>query len=213
MKSRAPIRVVIVDDHPVVRDGLTRIVSGESDMTVVGEAEDGLIGVSVCTKNEPDVVVMDLSMPNMGGLEAITEIRKEKPDIRFVIFSVYRGEEDIHRAFEAGASGYLFKVVQRQELLAAIRMVAAGGRYLPLQVADRLRFRHPSDELTQREFDVLKLIAVGQSNRQIGTNLGIGEGTVKAHVNKILTKLGAKDRTQAVVLALERGIIHLEETE
>jgi DNA-binding NarL/FixJ family response regulator len=213
MKSRAPIRVVIVDDHPVVRDGLTRIVSGESDMTVVGEAEDGLIGVSVCTENEPDVVVMDLSMPNMGGLEAITEILKVKPDIRFVIFSVYRGEEDIHRAFEAGASGYLFKVVQRQELLAAIRMVAAGGRYLPLQVADRLRFRHPSDELTVREFDVLKLIAIGQSNRGIGTNLGIGEGTVKAHVNKILTKLGAKDRTQAVVLALERGIIHLEETE
>jgi DNA-binding NarL/FixJ family response regulator len=156
---------------------------------------------------------MDLSMPNMGGLEAITEILKVKPDIRFVIFSVYRGEEDIHRAFEAGASGYLFKVVQRQELLAAIRMVAAGGRYLPLQVADRLRFRHPSDELTVREFDVLKLIAIGQSNRGIGTNLGIGEGTVKAHVNKILTKLGAKDRTQAVVLALERGIIHLEETE
>lgn len=213
MKSRTPIRVVIVDDHPVVRDGLTRIVSGESDMSVVGEAEDGVIGVKVCTEQEPDVVVMDLSMPNMGGLEAITEIRKTKPDIRFVIFSVYRGEEDIHRAFEAGASGYLFKVVQRQELLAAIRMVAAGGRYLPLQVADRLRFRHPSDELTEREFDVLKLIAVGQSNREIGNNLGIGEGTVKAHVNKILTKLGAKDRTQAVVLALERGIIHLEETE
>jgi DNA-binding NarL/FixJ family response regulator len=210
MNRRQPIRVVVVDDHPVIRDGLTRIIDGESDMSVVGEAEDGRLGVSVCREANPDVVVMDLSMPNMGGLEAMVEIRTSQPDIRFIVFSVYRGEEDIHRALNAGASGYLFKVVQRNELLAAIRMVAAGKRYLPLQVADRLRFRHPSDELTDRELDVLRGIAEGQSNREIGDSLGIGEGTVKAHVNKILTKLGAKDRTQAVVLALERGIIHID---
>jgi two-component system NarL family response regulator len=211
MSRRTSIRVVVVDDHPVIRDGLTRIIEGESDMTVVGEAEDGKIAVSVCSETQPDLAVMDLSMPNMGGLEAIAEIRKAQPEIRFIVFSVYRGEEDIHRAFEAGASGYLFKVVQRNELLAAIRMVAAGKRYIPLQVADRLRFRHPSDELTEREFEVLQGIAEGQSNREVGDSLGIGEGTVKAHVNKILTKLGAKDRTQAVVLALERGIIHIDE--
>ncbi len=210
MARNKAIRVVVVDDHPVVRDGLTRIIDGESDMEVVGAAEDGRIALDVCANASPDVVVMDLSMPNMGGLEAMQEIHKTQPDIRFIVFSVYRGEEDIHRAFEAGASGYLFKVVQRNELLAALRMVAAGKRYLPLQVADRLRFRHPADELTVRELDVLKAIAEGKSNRHIGDTLGIGEGTVKAHVNKILTKLGAKDRTQAVVLALERGIIHID---
>jgi DNA-binding NarL/FixJ family response regulator len=201
---------MVVDDHPVVRDGLIRIIDGEADMTVVGEAEDGRLAISACAEAAPDVVVMDISMPNMDGLEAMAAIRESQPEVRFIIFSVYKGEEDIHRAFQAGASGYLFKVVQRNELLAAVRMVAAGGRYLPLQVADRLRFRHPSDELTEREFDVLRLIAAGQSNREIGENLGIGEGTVKAHVNKILTKIGAKDRTQAVVIALERGILHID---
>jgi DNA-binding NarL/FixJ family response regulator len=154
---------------------------------------------------------MDLSMPEMGGLEAMAEIHKIRPEIRFIVFSVFRGEEDIHRALKAGASGYLFKVVQRAELVAAIRMVAAGHPYLPLQVAERLRFRHPADELSTREFDVLSGIASGRTNRAIGEELGISEGTVKAHVNKILTKLGAKDRTQAVVFAFERGIIHLDE--
>jgi two-component system NarL family response regulator len=210
MKARTSIRVMVVDDHPVVRDGLTRIIDGESDMDVVGEAEDGAIAISKCAELKPDLVVMDLSMPNLGGLEAMAAIRESQPEVRFIVFSVYKGEEDIHRAYQAGASGYLFKVVQRNELLAASRMVAAGGRYLPLQVADRLRFRHPADELTERELDVLRLIAAGKSNRDVGDSLGIGEGTVKAHVNKILTKLGAKDRTQAVVLALDRGILHLD---
>jgi DNA-binding NarL/FixJ family response regulator len=210
MRRPAAIRVLVVDDHPVVRDGLVRIIGGESDMTVVGDAEDGRVAIKLCRETEPDLVVMDLSMPNMGGLEAMPLIHASHPKIRFIVFSVYRGEEDIHRAFEAGASGYLFKVVQREELLAAIRMVAAGKNYLPLQVADQLRFRHPADELTEREHEVLRRIAEGRSNRDIGDALGIGEGTVKAHVNKILAKLGAKDRTHAVVLALERGIIHVD---
>jgi DNA-binding NarL/FixJ family response regulator len=199
-----------VDDHTIMRDGLSALLDSESDIDIVGTASDGKAAIAEVDRLMPDIIVMDLSMPNMGGLEAMVEIRTSQPDIRFIVFSVYRGEEDIHRALNAGASGYLFKVVQRNELLAAIRMVAAGKRYLPLQVADRLRFRHPSDELTDRELDVLRGIAEGQSNREIGDSLGIGEGTVKAHVNKILTKLGAKDRTQAVVLALERGIIHID---
>lgn len=206
-----PIRVLVVDDQPVIRDGLTQIINSEDDMQVVGEAENGRLALALSKETRPQIIIMDLSMPEMGGLEAMTEIRKVQPDVRFIVFSVYRGEEDIHRALDAGASGYLFKVVQRNELIAAIRMVAAGRPYLPLQVADRLRFRHPADELTARELEVLRNLAGGQTNRKVGDSLGISEGTVKAHVNRILTKLGASDRTQAVVLALERGIIHLDE--
>jgi len=211
MTRQEPIRVLVVDDQPVIRDGLTQIISSEDDMQVVGEAENGRLALALSAETRPQIIIMDLSMPEMGGLEAMTAIRKVQPDVRFIVFSVYRGEEDIHRALDAGASGYLFKVVQRNELIAAIRMVAAGRPYLPLQVADRLRFRHPADELTARELEVLRNLAGGQTNRKVGDSLGISEGTVKAHVNRILTKLGASDRTQAVVLALERGIIHLDE--
>jgi two-component system NarL family response regulator len=211
MKPADVIRVLVVDDHPVIRDGLTQIISGEDDMEVVGEANNGRVALSLATERDPQIIIMDLSMPEMGGLEAMAEIHKVKPGIRFIVFSVFKGEEDIHRALKAGASGYLFKVVQRAELIAAIRMVAAGHPYLPLQVAERLRFRHPADELSTREFEVLSGIAAGRTNRSIGEELGISEGTVKAHVNKILTKLGAKDRTQAVVFAFERGIIHFDD--
>jgi two-component system NarL family response regulator len=210
MKRVDPVRVLVVDDQQVIRNGLTQIISGESDMEVVGEAENGRQALSVAAETRPQIVIMDLSMPEMGGLEAMIEIRKSQPKVRFIVFSVFKGEEDIHRALEAGASGYLFKVVQGNELIAAIRMVSAGRPYLPLQVAERLRFRHPADQLTARELDVLSGVASGRTNRLIGENLGISEGTVKAHVNKILTKLGAKDRTQAVVFGFERGIIHLE---
>jgi DNA-binding NarL/FixJ family response regulator len=205
------IRVLVVDDHPVIRDGLGQIISGENDMEVVGQADNGRVALSLVSQTDPQIIIMDLSMPEMGGLEAMAEIHKIRPEVRFIVFSVFKGEEDIHRALKAGASGYLFKVVQRAELVAAIRMVAAGHPYLPLQVAERLRFRHPADELSTREFDVLSGIASGRTNRAIGEELGISEGTVKAHVNKILTKLGAKDRTQAVVFAFERGIIHFDD--
>jgi two-component system NarL family response regulator len=211
MKSADLIRVLVVDDHPVIRDGLSRIISGEDDMEVVGEANNGRVALSLAAETNPQIIIMDLSMPEMGGLEAMAEIHKTNPGVRFIVFSVFKGEEDIHRALKAGASGYLFKVVQRAELVAAIRMVAAGHPYLPLQVAERLRFRHPADELSTREFEVLSGIAAGRTNRAIGEELGISEGTVKAHVNKILTKLGAKDRTQAVVFAFERGIIHFDD--
>ena len=208
MKPADVIRVLVVDDHPVIRDGLSQIIGREDDMEVVGQAENGREALGLAPETKPQIIIMDLSMPEMGGLEAMAEIRKVQPAIRFIVFSVFKGEEDIHRALNAGASGYLFKVVQRNELVAAIRMVATGRPYLPLQVAERLRFRHPADELSTRELDVLSGIAAGRTNRAIGEELGISEGTVKAHVNKILTKLGAKDRTQAVVFAFERGIIH-----
>lgn len=211
MKRTDQIRVLVVDDQPVIRDGLSQIIGGEKDMKVVGEAENGRVALTEVAATDPQIIIMDLSMPEMGGLEAMREIRKTHPDVRIIVFSVFKGEEDIHRALDAGASGYLFKVVQRNELIAAIRMVAAGRPYLPMEVADRLRFRHPADELTSRELEVLERLAKGQTNRLVGDNLGISEGTVKAHVNRILTKLGASDRTQAVVLAIERGIIHLDE--
>lgn len=211
MSKADVIRVLVVDDHPVIRDGLGQIISGEEDMDVVGQADNGRVALSLVTETDPQIIIMDLSMPEMGGLQAMAEIHKIRPQVRFIVFSVFKGEEDIHRALKAGASGYLFKVVQRAELVAAIRMVAAGHPYLPLQVAERLRFRHPADELSTREFDVLSGIASGRTNRAIGEELGISEGTVKAHVNKILAKLGAKDRTQAVVFAFERGIIHFDD--
>jgi two-component system NarL family response regulator len=211
MKPDDLIRVLVVDDHPVIRDGLSQIISGEDDMEVVGVAENGRVALSLAAEENPQIIIMDLSMPEMGGLEAMGEIHKRKPEIRFIVFSVFKGEEDIHRALKAGASGYLFKVVERAELVAAIRMVAAGHPYLPLQVAERLRFHHPADELSARESEVLSGIAAGRTNRAIGEKLGISEGTVKAHVNKILAKLGAKDRTQAVIFAIERGIIHFDD--
>lgn len=141
MKGHPSIRVMVVDEHPVVRDGLARIVNGESDMEVVGEAADGADAVATCAQTKADIVVMDLSTPELGGLEAMAAIRKSQPEVQFIIFSVHKEEDDIHRACQAGASGYLFKVVQPEELLAAIRAVAGGGRYLPPEVADQLDSR------------------------------------------------------------------------
>jgi two-component system NarL family response regulator len=210
MKSRPPIRVVVVDDHPVVRGGLIRIINNEPGMTVVGEADNGADAAPVCEESKPEVVIMDLSMPKMGGMEAMAAVQRVHPDARFIIFSVYRGEEDIHRALHAGASGYLFKVVQPNELIAAIRKVAAGGRYLPLQVAESVRHRQPTDELSDRELEILSRIAIGEDDTTIGRGLGMGTGVVAAHISRLLDKLGAKDRAQAVVTAFERGIIHID---
>ena len=210
MSKENPIRVLLADDHPVVREGLAAIINRQPDMLVIGEASNGRQAVELYRQHSPDVSLMDLRMPLMNGVEAITAIRREFPDSRFIVLTTYDGDEDIYRALRAGAQAYLLKDMFREELLEAIRTVHAGQRRIPGAVATRLAERMAGNELTAREGEVLQLIARGKSNREIATGLEITEGTVKGHVNNILSKLGVSDRTQAVTTAIQRGIVHLD---
>lgn len=206
-----PIRLLIVDDHPVVRDGLVAILhQGEPDLEVVGEAGDGLEAVTAWRALRPTVTIMDLQLPGLSGVEAITAIRREDPEARVLVLTTFDGDADIQRALEAGARGYLMKTVRRAILIEAVRAVAAGQRYLPPATAARLVEAMEAERLTPRELDVLRLLARGQRNREIADELGLAEPTVKIHVNNLLRKLQAKDRTEATVVALRRGLIHLE---
>jgi two-component system NarL family response regulator len=205
------LRLLIVDDHPVVRDGLVAILhQGEPDLEVVGEAGDGLEAVATWRKVQPTVTIMDLQLPGQSGVEAIKAIRREDPDARILVLTTFDGDADIQRALEAGARGYLLKSVRRAILIEAVRAVAAGQRYLPPATAARLVEAMESEKLTAREMDVLKLLAQGQRNREIADELGLAEPTVKIHVNNLLRKLQAKDRTEAAMVGLKRGIIHLQ---
>lgn len=204
------IRLLIVDDHPVVRDGLVSILhEGEPDLEVVGEAGDGKEAVASWRNLRPTVTIMDLQLPGQTGVEAIRTILREDPDARILVLTTFDGDADIQRALEAGARGYLLKSVRRTILIEAVRAVAAGQRYLPPATAARLLEAMDSERLTPRELDVLKLLAEGQRNREIADALGLAEPTVKIHVNNLLRKLEAKDRTEAAVIALRRGLIHL----
>jgi two-component system NarL family response regulator len=205
------IRLLIVDDHPVVRDGLVSILhEGEPDLEVVGEAGDGKEAVAAWRTLRPTVTIMDLQLPGQTGVEAIKAIRREDPDARVLVLTTFDGDADIQRALEAVARGYLLKSVRRAILIEAVRAVASGLRYLPPATAARLVEAMESERLTARELDVLKLLAQGQRNREIAEALGLAEPTVKIHVNNLLRKLQAKDRTEATVIALKRGLIHLE---
>lgn len=204
------IRLLIVDDHPVVRDGLVSILNeGEPDIEVVGEADDGKEAVNSWRTLRPTVTIMDLQLPGLTGVEAIQVIRREDPDAKILVLTTFDGDADIQRALEAGARGYLLKSVRRTTLIEAVRAVAAGKRYLPPATAARLVEAMESERLTPREVDVLKLLAEGQRNREIADALGLAEPTVKIHVNNLLRKLQAKDRTEAAIIALKRGLIHL----
>ena len=203
------IRIMLVDDHFLVRMGLLGTLGAEEDMTVVAEAENGSEAVSQFRRARPDVTLMDLRLPGMDGIESTVAIRREFPKARIIVLSTFDGDEDIYRALEAGAAGYLLKEIQREDLLRAIRDVHRGNRCLPPRVAARLAQRPVGCDLTTRELDVLERIVGGMSNRQIGEALTISEGTVKTHVNSILSKLGVSDRTQATVAAIDRGIVHL----
>jgi DNA-binding NarL/FixJ family response regulator len=198
-----------VDDHNIVRSGLTALIGTEPDMTVVAEATNGQQAIDLFRQHQPDVTLMDLRLPLIGGVEAITSIRKEFPTARIIVLTTYDGDEDIYRALQAGACGYLLKGMLADELLEAIRAVHSGLRRIPAAVAQRLADRMGGPELTPREVEVLNLIVKGNSNKEIGAALFISEATVKTHVNNILGKLGASDRTQAATMALQRGIIHL----
>ncbi|HET7077103.1 MAG TPA: response regulator transcription factor [Chloroflexia bacterium] len=211
MSKEGAIRVLIADDHPVVREGVAAMIERRPDMTVVGEAATGREAVAAYRAARPDVVLMDLRMPDMTGVEAIGAIRGEFPGARIIVLTTYDGDEDIYRGLQAGARAYLLKDAPRDDLLDAIRAVHAGQSRIPPAVAARLAERVlAGPELTARELEVLRGIVAGRSNKEIGASLGISEGTVKAHVNSILGKLGVADRTQAVTTALQRGIVHLD---
>jgi DNA-binding NarL/FixJ family response regulator len=209
MPGSAPIRVIIVDDHPVVRFGLASIMGLQSDMVVAGEAATGEEACALCAKQAADVVLMDLRLPGLSGAEAIRALRKSHPTLRFIVLTTYDGDEDIHRALEAGAQSYLLKAMSHADLANAIRAVASGLKYIPASISKSLEARPPHSELSAREMQVLELIVKGHSNREIGQKLRISEATVKWHVNIILSRLNVSDRTQAAVAALQRGIVHL----
>jgi DNA-binding NarL/FixJ family response regulator len=210
MKKVKAIRVLCVDDHPVVREGLRAIISMQPDMLLVDEAGDGLGAVEKYREHQPDVVVMDLKMPGLGGAAATLQIRKEFPGAQIIVLTTYEGDEDIHRALEAGARAYLLKDMVRTELLQTIREVIAGHRHIAAGVAARLAEHTPRLTLSERELQVLNQIAKGLRNKEIGAALDIAEDTVKIHIKNIFGKLQVIDRTQAVVMAWQRGFIQLE---
>ena len=205
------IRVLTVDDHAVVRAGIAAMLANEPDMAVVGDASDGREAVAQYAELRPDVVLMDLRMPNLDGVAATRAIRAADPGARVVALTMYEGDTDIHRALSAGACGYLLKGVPAGELAGAIRTAAAGRRVVVGEVARALAEYTPRVDLSAREVEVLRLVAKGLRNDDVARVIGRTTGTVKVHVKNIFTKLGVEDRTEAVTLALQRGIIHLDD--
>ena len=208
-KPVKPIRILLADDHPILRQGVRALAADEDDMEFVAEASSGLEAIEEFRRHRPDVVLIDLQMPDMNGIEAMTAIRGEFPDARFIVLTTYAGDVQILRALKAGARAYLLKSLLRRELLDTIRAVHAGQRRIPAELAAQITDHLADDSLTAREIDVLRLIATGNSNKIVADKLSITEETVKGHVKSILSKLGANDRTHAVTIGLKRGIIEL----
>jgi DNA-binding NarL/FixJ family response regulator len=204
-----PIRVLVVDDHPLLREGIAAVLAGQPDMELVGEACDGAEAIDRHAALRPDVTLMDLQMPGTDGIQAIRAIRKAVPDARIAILTTYRGDVRALHAIEAGAQGYLLKSALRKELIEAIRALAAGRRYFPAEIATELANHIGKDVLTPREIQVLQRLAAGLANKQVASELGVSEDTVKGHVSSVMEKLGASNRTHAVALGIERGIIAL----
>lgn len=209
MTEASLIRILLADDHSVVRMGLEALISTEPGLTVVGHAADGNEAVLQYRLLQPDVVLMDLLMPNKNGTQAVAQIRSEYPLARILILSTSDGDDDVYRALQAGASGYILKSSPGEQLIPAIHAVMRGGKWIPPEIARTLANRSLREELSQREIQVLQELASGGSNKEIAAVLGITEHTVKAHLKNILAKLPARDRTEAVTIALQRGIIHL----
>jgi len=210
--SATPLRTTILsaDDHPLIRSGLAAVIGSEADMVMVAEASNGEEAVERYREHRPHIVLMDLRMPIMDGLTATRAILAEFPDARIIALTTYEGDEDIHRTLAAGARGYLLKDMMRSDLLNVIRTVRSGQRAIPPAVAARLAEFTPRVELTPRELEVLRLMAKGFSNPDIAGTLGRTESTMKVHVSNILEKLGVTDRTEAVTVAMQRGILHLD---
>jgi DNA-binding NarL/FixJ family response regulator len=205
------IRVLTVDDHPVVRAGVSALIRRESDMQVVAEAADGEEAVTMCERYRPDVVLMDLRLPKLNGVDALRIIRERNPSARIVALTTYDGDYDIFRALSAGASGYLLKDSIGSDVVQAVRMAAAGWQVVPPSVSNRLGEFAPRADLTRKEWEVLRLTGKGFRNRDIARLIGRSVETVKAHLRSIMRKLDVEDRTEAVAVALQRGIIHLDD--
>jgi DNA-binding NarL/FixJ family response regulator len=203
------IRILAVDDHPMLREGIAALIASQPDMKLVAEASTGREALMQFQKHRPDVTLMDLQMPDMGGIEGMVAICSEFPEARIIILTTYKGDVQVLRALKAGARAFLLKSLLRKELLDTIRAVHAGQKRIPPEVAAELADHAVDDALTSREIDVLRLIATGNANKLIADRLSISEETVKGHVKNILSKLGASDRTHAVTTALKRGIIDL----
>ena len=203
------IRVLTVDDHPLLREGIAALVNAETDMELVAEASNGLEAVEKFRSHRPDVTLMDIQMPELNGVEAISRIHAEFPGARVIVLTTYSGDAQVVAALRAGARGYILKGQVHRELLETIRAVHAGQKRIPPEIAAELANHVADDDLSPREIDVLRLIATGNANKQIADKLSIGEATVKSHVTNILSKLGANDRAHAVTIGLKRGIIQL----
>ncbi|HEX3683036.1 MAG TPA: response regulator transcription factor [Bryobacteraceae bacterium] len=203
------IRVLSVDDHPLLREGIAALIGNQADMALVAEACNGREAVEQFRKYRPDITLMDLQMPEMSGIDAISAIRGEFPDARIIVLTTHAGDFQVFRAIKAGARGYLLKSLLRNELLETIRAVHAGRKRVSAEIAAELAEHATDDGLTPREIDVLRLIARGNANKEIAARLSLTEETVKSHVKNVLSKLGANDRTHAVTIALKRGIIDL----
>ncbi len=209
VKEASKIRVLVVDDHPIMRFGITAIIEATPDMTAVAQAGSGEEAIELFERHLPDITLMDLRLPGMSGVEAIRTLISRHRDAKFVVLTTYEGDEDIHQALEAGARSYIIKGMPHDALVGALRRVHAGGRFLPAPVSRALSSRTPNSDLSAREREVLHLIAHGKSNKEIAGELGIAESTVKCHVSVILLRLNVSDRTQAVVTALQRGLVHI----
>lgn len=205
-----PIRLLVVDDHAVVRGGLVALLATIEDMKVVAEASDGAEAVEQYSRHQPDVTLMDLRLKQMGGVEAIQQIRARWPQARIIVLTTFDGDEDIYRAIQAGAKAYLLKGMSVEELMSTVRAVHLGKIHIPAAIAQKLAERVAGPQLTTREREVLELVVRGRSNKEIGNELAISEATVKTHVNSLLAKLGVDDRTGASTVALQRGIVHLD---
>ncbi|HEX4165376.1 MAG TPA: response regulator transcription factor [Bryobacteraceae bacterium] len=203
------IRILCVDDHPVVLDGLSAIIAMQADMEIAATASNGEAGLRAFREHKPDVTIVDLRLPDMSGLDLIKTVRAGDSRAKIIVLSSYDGDADIQRALDAGAQGYVAKGLVRDELLNSIRSVAKGGKHIPDVIAQRLVAHIREDAISEREAQVLRLVAIGKRNKEIAGELSIAEDTVKMHVRNILSKLNASDRTEAVTVALRRGIIHI----
>lgn len=211
MSPPKTIRILIADDHFVVREGLRSILLREADIEVVGDAVNGLEAVKSYAKLKPDVTIMDLRMPVCGGVEAIRSILSSHPAARILVLSNFDGDDDIHTALTAGAMGYLLKHSSGDQITPAIRSLAKGKKWIPAEVEKVLAIRNRGETISEREREIIHLLALGEANKEIGHTLGISEQTVKSHVKNILAKLQVRDRTEAVTVALRRGLVHLPE--
>jgi len=209
MSDQPRIRVFCVDDHPLLREGIATLINNQPDMVVVGQASTGREAIQGFREHQPDIALMDIRLPEMSGIEAMIAIRNEFPDARIIMLTTSEGDVEIQRALEAGARGYMLKSMPPKDLVDAVRQVHAGKKRIPPEIAAHLAEHYSDEAITAREIEVLRQIAGGNRNRDIAEKLFISEETVKVHIKHTMEKLGASDRTQAVAIAVRRGIIHL----